>query len=446
MKILGGDMDSGGSQFGITEGDLHWVEENFRWLKKVFGYPNRMEEQVLLTAKFFPATFTAATITVDHIITDLCTLFAIPRDAIKFEVLTDIRDYNIPYQIEGTPFECETELTKGAYKIFVANSLQKHPERMIYSLIYEFIRIRLTESELEFDVGGDDTGLFIYVAGIYYGFGVILAQHLLHTGRSSDGISEIKWSYGSTMPEPIMAFSLATYANLRGEHDPSWKNEFKSDFKKMLEDALAYLQANPNDLYDAMEVQANDLFNQSNELFEKNELEAAIAALQKILFLTSDDVMKADAYNNMGYYYVRKQNYQQGISNFRKALALGSEYGFANDNLGYALIMTGELEEGVSCLEKAMQTANNDVAYTFRNFALYHQRKRQPALAEEFFRKAFDQKTPVDLLEYHYGEFLQEQGDIERAKLFFIKSAQKNEEEGISKLRQLESNFNDGPS
>jgi Tfp pilus assembly protein PilF len=438
MKIFGINTGNGGSGFVITESDRLWVEENFRWLKSVFGYPNKMEQQVLLTAKFFPATFSAESNRVDNAIDDLCVLFGIPRDAVQFEILTDLRDYNnIPYQIEGKPFECETELTIGAYKIFVARSLLKHPERLLYSLIYEFVRIRLTESELEFDVGGDDTGLFIYLAGIYYGFGITLAQNLVQSGRDNEGMREIKWNYGSEMPQPVMAFSLATYANLTGDNDPVWKNEFSSDFKNMLEASIAYLKANPNDLYDEMEVKANDLFNLSNEQFDNNEFEAAVATLQKILFLTSDDVMKADVYNNMGYYYMREKDYPQGISNFRKALALGLEYGLANDNLGYALIMTGELDEGASYLEKAMQTGNNDFAYTYRNFALYHQRRKEFDLAEEFFQKSFDQEVAVDLLEYHYGEFLFEQGDIEKAKVFFMKSAKKKEDEGVDKLRQL---------
>lgn len=435
MKIFG--INTNSNEFRITEEDRLWVEENFRWLKEVFGYPNRMEEQILLTPKFFPATFGKDAVAIDNVISDLCTLFGIPRDAVKHEVLTDIRDYNIPYQIEGKEFECETDLEKGSYTIYVANSLQKHPERLIYSLIYEFIRIRLNESDVEFDVGGDDTELFIYLAGIYYGFGVILAQNLLNTGRNSDGMWQIKWNFVSEMPQPVMAFSLATYANLTGNNDPSWKNEFKSDFKKMFEDAIAYIQDHPNDLYDEMEVKANDLFNEANEHFDNNNLEQAISTLQKILFLTSDEMMKADVYNNMGYYYLRKKDYQQGISNFRKALVLGPEYGYANDNLGYTLIMTGELEEGVSYLDKAMQTGNNDIAYTFRNFALYHQRKKEFDLAEEFFQKSFDQNTPVDLLEYHYGEFLLERGEVEKAKQFFQKSAQKKEEEGISKLREF---------
>lgn len=429
MKIF--NLNNSAGKLKITEDDRLWVEENFRWLREVFGYPNRAEEQITLTPHFFPATFSSQTVTIDNVISDLCNLFGIPRDSVAYEMHTDLRDYNnIPYQIEGKPFECETDLKIGAHKIFVANSLLKHPDRLIYSLIYEFIRIRLTESELQYDVEGDDTGLFIYLAGIYYGLGVILAQNLLHSGRSSDGLWEIKWNYGSEMPPPVMAFSLATYANMRGEHDPSWKNAFKGDFRKMLEDSIAYLRENPSDLYEEAEVKANDLFNQANDFFEKGERDEAISTLQKILFVTNDSHMKADVYNNMGYFYLRDNEYQQAISCFRKALSFGPEYGFANDNLGYALIMTGELEEGVSYLERAMQTGNNDPAYTFRNFALYHQRKKQFDLAEQFFRKSFEENAPVDLLEYHYGEFLLEQGNVEEAKSYFQKSADRGEKEG----------------
>lgn len=57
MKIFG--LNTISQQFVITEDDRLWVEENFRWLKEVFCYPNKMEEQVLLTPQFFPATFAA---------------------------------------------------------------------------------------------------------------------------------------------------------------------------------------------------------------------------------------------------------------------------------------------------------------------------------------------------------------------------------------------------
>ncbi|HEY0653637.1 MAG TPA: tetratricopeptide repeat protein [Chryseosolibacter sp.] len=434
MKLFGINFSSS-SDFKITEDDKVWVEENFRWLKQVFGYPNKDHEQILLTAKFFPATFQSQAVSVENAMSDLCQLLTLPRKSVHYVVLSDIRDLNnVPYQIEGKPFECETELRKGDHTIYIANSLLKHPDRLLFCLIYEFIRIRLTESDLEFDTGGDDTSLFIYLAGIYYGFGVLLAQNLLHAGRSTDGRWEIKWHYGSEMPQQVMAFSLATYAHMRGERNPEWKNEFKGDFRHTLDGALDYVNAHPTDLYDEAEIKANALFSQSCDHFDKNEFDEAIGTLQKILFLTKDDHMKADVFNNMGYYYMRRNDFQQAISNFRKALTFGPAYGYANDNLGYALVMTGELEEGYRYLEKAQLTENNDPAYTFRNFALYYQHKGDFALAEEHFQKAFAENTPVDLLEFHYGEFLEQRGDHDTALQFFQKSAAKNEDEGKKKL------------
>ena len=80
MKIFSLNSNSGNQRLKITEDDRHWVEENFRWLKEVFGYPNRAEEQVLLTPKYLPATFSSETVTVDHVVDDLCTLFGISRN------------------------------------------------------------------------------------------------------------------------------------------------------------------------------------------------------------------------------------------------------------------------------------------------------------------------------------------------------------------------------
>ena len=71
-------MGSSGSHFKITDDDKLWVEENFRWLKSVFGYPNKMEEQVLLDPKFFPATFATQKINIESVIDDLCKLLDFP--------------------------------------------------------------------------------------------------------------------------------------------------------------------------------------------------------------------------------------------------------------------------------------------------------------------------------------------------------------------------------
>lgn len=100
--------------------------------------------------------------------------------------------------------------------------------------------------------------------------------------------------------------------------------------------------------------------------------------------------MKADAYNNLGYYSIRIKNYEQSVSYFKNSIQIIPDYGYAYDNLGYALIQLGELEDGKEWLDKAMETENNDVAYTYRNLALYYQAKGDINKAEEYFKKSLN--------------------------------------------------------
>jgi tetratricopeptide (TPR) repeat protein len=441
MKLFGFLKNKENDTFRITEPDRLWVEDNFRWLIKVFGYPYRESEQIILSENYFPKTFKGYKVFIENIIKDLCSLLQIQEEKISFEVVNDIRDsYGMPYEIEGRPFETELEIEEGKFKIHIANSLQKHSKRLFYSLVYEFIRIKLTDNKLQFDTG-DDTDLFIYLAGIYFGFGVLLSQNLQDTGRVDDGFWETKWNYISEMPNEIMAFSLATYSKLIEQDSPKWKDDLPRDLKSQYEKAIKYLAENPSELYDKKELDANELFKTAYDQYLRNEFEEAITNLQKILFLTNDDVMKADVYNNLGYYNLRLKNYEQSVKNFKNSIQVHPEYGYANDNLGYALIQLGKLEEGKEWLDKAKETENNDIAYTYRNLALYYQAKGEINKAEDYFKKSVDSVTDsVDLLEYHYADFLIQNGETEKGLEFLKKAVDKGEPEAIEKMNEIKKN------
>jgi len=238
MKLFGFYKKKRNDKFRITESDRLWVENNFKWLIKVFGFPVKESEQILLTEDYFPNTFKADIVLIDNIIRDLCLLLQINESKVTFEVITDIRDsYGLPYEIEGKAFETDFQAIDGCFKIIIANNLQKHHKRLIYCLIYEFIRIKLTDNNLQFDTG-DDTDLFIYLAGIYFGFGIILSQNLKDTGRVDDGFWETKWNYISDMPNEIMAFGLATYSKLFELNTPKWKERLPSELKDQFEKAI----------------------------------------------------------------------------------------------------------------------------------------------------------------------------------------------------------------
>jgi tetratricopeptide (TPR) repeat protein len=283
------------------------------------------------------------------------------------------------------------------------------------------------------------------LAGIYFGFGVLLSQSLKDTGRIDDGFWETKWNYISEMPNEIMAFALSTYSKLIEQDSPKWKDDLPGNLKSQFEKAIKYLDNSPSELYDKNELEANELLKTAFDQYLNNEFEEGIASLQKILFLTNDDVMKADVYNNLGYYSIRVKNYEQSVSYFKNSIQIIPDYGYAYYNLGYALIQLGELEEGKEWLDKAMETENNDVAYTYRNLALYYQAKGTIKKAEEYFKKSFDSITDtvtdtVDLLEYHYADFLIKNGDTVKGLEYLEKAVEKGEPEAIEKMNEIKKN------
>ncbi len=426
------------TKFRISEPDRNWVEDNFKWLITVYGYPNRQSEQIIITEKYFPKTLSSSDIKVQNLIEDLCNLLSLDSAKIKFELHEDLRDvYGMPFEMQGKPFETETEVNESIYKIHIANIIAKRPNRLVFSLIYEFIKIRLTENKLLFDTG-EDTRLFIFIAGIYFGFGVPLSQNLSDRGRVDDGFWETKWNYVSEIPNEVMAFGLATYSKLIEQDNPEWKNGLPQELRLQFEKAINFLNDSPPTIFSKAELDASDLFNQADQDYQNRDFDSAISTLQKTLFLTGDELLKADVYNNIGYYQLRKGDYEKSIPNFQKALQIDSNYGFAYDNLGYALIQTGQLEEGKQQLEKALRTENNDNAYTYRNFALYHLSKNESEKAKLNFQLAFEAETvPVDLLELHYANFLISQGETEKGLEYLEKAVEKGEPEAIKRMNEI---------
>ncbi len=442
MKLFGFNKKTKELKFRISEPDRNWVEDNFTWLIQVYGYPTRRNEQIIISAKYFPKSFSNKDLIIQNLIEDLCNLLDLDSNKVNFEIHEDLRDvYGIPFASEGKQFEAETEiLADNSYKLHIAKSISKRSNRLIFSLIYEFLKIRLTENKLQFDTG-DDTSLFIFIAGIYFGFGVPVSQNLTDSGRIDDGFWETKWNYVSEMPNEVMAFGLATYSKLIEQENPEWKNELPKKFKSQFDGAMNLLNETPSVIFNKAELDANDLFHLADQEYKKGNYEEAISNLQKILFLTNDELLKSDVYNNIGYYQIRSGDYEKSITNFNKALQIDPNYGFAYDNLGYSLIQMGQIEEGKQQLEKALKTENNDNAYTYRNLALYHLAKNELEQAESNFQLAFESKTvPVDLLELHYADFLITQNERKKGIGYLEKAVEKGEPEAIKRMNEIKKN------
>ncbi len=440
MKLFGFNKKKSKQLLYITENDREWVESNFEWLIKSFGYPSSKYEQVLFNNTNFPNTFkTKGEPDVDAIIKDLSILLQIaPHTKINHEAITDIRDSsNLPYEIQGIPFESDFETTESGYKITYANNLTQYPDRLIYCFVYAFLKIKLTEEKVQFDTG-EDTQLFIYLAGVYWGFGIILSQNMFSSGSSSDLFWTTRWNHFSDMPREVMSFSLALSSKLIDQDNPEWAKVLPIGLQELFLKGIALLNESPSKLFNKRELKAIDRFNEAIKEFENGAFENALLLLQEIPSLTNDNVLLMTTYNNIGYYKTRLGLYEESIYYYNKAIEINPDFGYANDNMGYSFLQIGKLEEGKRWIEKAIQTKNNDTAYSHRNLALFYLKSKDYKLSENHFRKAYNSiKIPVDLLDYHYAELLLASNRKEEAILYLKKSLQNGEGDAKQLLKAL---------
>lgn len=441
MKLFGRDKIE---KPKITQIDREWVEGNFQWLMKVYGHPRI--NQFIFTKTDFPETFRDKEIKIDNLILDCCNHLDLDKNLFSYTTYEDIRDsMSLPYGFEDRPRDChlEYDFKTGKFTFHLAKNIFKHPKWLISSICYEFTKARLIQSNLEYDTG-TDTNVFIYLASVFVGYGVIIGQNLTDFGVHLDSMWETKWSYIADIPYPIMAYALAVFARLRNEANPSWKELLPSEIQTEFELSYEYIGKSTDNIFDPRRIDnalnAEKLFVLADQQYQTGEISKAISTLQKIIFITEDFNLKSDVFNNIGYYKLRLGKFGSSISDFKNAIKLDPNYGYANDNLGFALIMTGNLEEGKKYLDKALETENNDDAYSYRNLALYYQKKGDNESAKENFLKAFDMNTPVDLLDYYFGLFLIETGEKDKGLEHIKISADIGEYEGEKYLEEMNNN------
>lgn len=212
----------------------------------------------------------------------------------------------------------------------------------------------------------------------------------------------------------------------------------KARSAKEYDKAVDYIKQTDNPLFNKQELTARSLYKSGSNCYDQNDFKKAISEFQKALFATNDIYFKMDIYNFIGYAYLRTKEYEKSIPNFQKALEINPGYGYANDNLGFAFIMSDDLETGKFYLNAALSTPNNDAGYSFRNFALYHQKRKEFKQAEEYFQKAFNNIViPIDLLEYFYAQFLFEIGEKEKGMEYLKTAVDRGAPEAIQLMNAI---------
>lgn len=151
------------------------------------------------------------------------------------------------------------------------------------------------------------------------------------------------------------------------------------------------------------------------------------------------DPLVAEGYNAYGYAKTLDGNNSEAIPYFSKALVRHPEHGRAYDNLGFAMIQNGSVEEGLICLEKAESCGNNLKAYSLRNYGVYYAALGKQRKAKKQYKKALklSKDDPTDLLEFQFATLLLEKGKTKRAEKYLQIAADRGEKLALKRLKEL---------
>jgi tetratricopeptide (TPR) repeat protein len=423
----------------IMANDAAWVDQNMRWLQMSLGMP--AAKQFMSAAADFPNALSGPKLSIDGLITDCCQQLGLKRKFFSYEIFEDMRDGEaMPYAYVDKPLDCvlHYDNQQRTYTLLLSKSILSSSPWLIADVCYEFSRAKLIETSVDFQ-NAEGYRLFTYLAAAYLGYGVIQAQNLTKIEISYLAGWQSKRVHNAPIPYPVLAYAMAVIANMQHITEPEWVSllpkEMAIEFERSME-VLVKTEKKEVDGSEAAPVKDTDeIFHAAFALYRSGEISKAIALLQEILPLAKGKKYRSTIYNNIGYFKLRLGDYASSINDFNESLALTPDFGYANDNLGFAYIMTGELEQGLSYLEKALQTDNNNAAYSYRNMALYHQKKGDTISAENYFQKAYEFDTPVDLLDYFYGLFLIAQGRIDEGRAYVQRSADAGEIEGVERMK-----------
>lgn len=420
----------------VTLDDQEWIEENLEWLYQSCGYPLVEQEQAIFNANFFPLTHSGE-LKPDNLLKDLCAWLHLVADDVSLEFREDIRDIDgMPYDFEGAPFESASIMAGNKYQVLLAKNLLKHPGRMLRSLAYELVKIRLHDDKLEYEAG-EDSDHFVFLAAIYLGLGVIIFDSVIEKGRYTDGFWQTEWNFQSIVPPQVVAFALAVQMQVTNNMDPNWMKELKPEFQRLLEQALSYLQQHPSRLLNKKEQEAQEKYKEAFDFLETNEFERMIDVFRQALFLTQDSLLLSDIHNNIGYYQQRLGDFEKSLASLQKSLEYDDSNAYAFSNCGYALVMLGRLDDAAHIMKEILEV-NDQKGYAHRNLAVYHWKKGENELAEKHFRKGLEQKEPTDLLEFHYSQFLLQLGRREEALKFLEISLDRGEPEALLLKAEIE--------
>ncbi|MBL7938161.1 MAG: hypothetical protein JNL43_02275 [Flavobacteriales bacterium] len=414
------------------------------WLDRSCREPWASARSIVLTPALFPKFFASSRLNAEALLDDLCGLLTVKRERVSVEFFKDARDIkNVPLELHGLPASSDliVLLENGSrrYKVEIANAIKDNPNLLLKHCVLEVSKIIAHECEM--DLSGSDDEQLKELFAVYLGFGPLLSNARFEVTRKQDGMWEEKSRYGSALPLPVFAYAIALQGYIRNVEYETFTEHLSKEVSAEVLQAYRWITDNIGRESDIRSLErehnANDLARRAEGQLERHEYAAALDTFQALLFVSDNDFDKVAAHNNSGYVLCSMGQYEKSLRSFETVLTLDPDFAYAKDNMGFALIMSGQHELGRSYVEQAMKTAGNHPGYSHRNMALYHWKSGRPERAQDSFERAFQVDGEVDFLDLFYARFLVQQGQIEEAEMHAERAMEKGEPGGAEFLEEI---------
>ncbi len=436
MKLFGLNFEDFGSDFEIEENHKNWADDVLFYLMEVFGVPTEESKTVLLDLEFFPKTLLAEEAQVEDTLHELCVLLKLDPHSIDHVFYEDLLQEETTVGL-FLPYEIDTKFLPSGPQIILKKQLLKNPKKFIFLLLYELLQISLVSRVPSFKVQAH-MGPFMVLVSTYLGFGILATRNLFSVGSWNQLFWESKWFQPNLLATECMAYFLALLTRIKKEENPAWKILLTDELRTPFEKALRYVDTLSPPFQEKLRFQVTQHMEESSSLYKKRDYKGAVVSLKKLIEKNPETVLPARVYGNLGYYLNMDEQYQESLPMLKKALEIDAHAHFVHDSMAYAFLHLGQLKKGKKCISASLKGMKNDIAYSFRNLALYHKGKGEIEKAQEFFDLSYENSTQgVDLLDFHYAEFLFEQGKKKKAMKHLKKEVERGEPMAIKKMETL---------
>ena len=413
------------------------IQQNYEWLLTTYGYPEKLETFVF-SEHYFPISFSSNRPNYKAFVADLCTLLQLDNSLIAINLHTDLSTSRwTPYFTEAMPAFAEFNTPEKQIKIHLLEGVLSNNKRTLRVLIQVLLKIKLFLHHEDY-ASWEDVEELSLIFGIYLGFGALLAENTTDFGTEHTLNWTKSWDYRGPFTVHEISYIIALHFHAAKVAVQEQLPYFFNVIRPHILTAESEIAKAPPSFIHLTKAKASSLFFTAHLYFKQHDYNKAIDTLEQALPYCTDVYLKANIYNNLGYNLSRLSKYKKAIVQLNNALSTDKNHPFAHDNLGYCYIKIGALDLAKQHLDKALKNPRNNIAYSYRNLALYHDALSELEKAKHYFNKAFSYADePVDLLAYYYGMHLIKTGNSSEAMQYIERSKEKGEPEGITKFNEL---------